>query len=152
MFPNSFIYFGVLHGMALMLILVRLLAGAGWWLWPLAVLTLALPQLALQAHALWPGLDFLNDRSFNWLGLISRRPITEDYVPLFPWLGVMLLGLATGQWLLRWHAGWLQRVGSVLARIAPLRGLAWMGRWSLGYYMLHQPVLLGLLGLVALRG
>jgi len=152
MFPNSFIYFGILHGMALMWIVARLLGGAGAWLWPLAGVSLAMPQLALQAHALWPALDFLNDRAFNWLGLISRRPITEDYAPLFPWLGVMLLGLATGQWLLRRHTEWLQRVGEVLERVAPLRGLAWLGNWSLSYYMLHQPVLLGLLGLVALRG
>ena len=33
MFPNSFIYFGVLHGIAVMLILVRLTAGWGRWLW-----------------------------------------------------------------------------------------------------------------------
>lgn len=29
MFPQSFIYFGVLHGMAVMLVFVRLLAGVG---------------------------------------------------------------------------------------------------------------------------
>ena len=33
MYPQSFIYFGVLHGMALMLIIVRLTAHWGRWLW-----------------------------------------------------------------------------------------------------------------------
>ncbi|MCX8520608.1 MAG: heparan-alpha-glucosaminide N-acetyltransferase, partial [Rhodoferax sp.] len=36
MFPQSYIYFGILHGMAVMLILARLLAGMGGmcgWLW-----------------------------------------------------------------------------------------------------------------------
>ena len=33
MFPKSFIYFGVLHGIAVMLIVVRLTAGWGRWLW-----------------------------------------------------------------------------------------------------------------------
>ncbi len=149
MFPNAYIYFGILHGMALMLLLARLLAGAGWLLWPLAGLSLALPFLALQAHALWPGLDFLNARAFNWLGLISRKPITEDYAPLFPWLGMMCLGLVLGQWLLRQQAHRLERVGAALSRAAPLRGVAWLGRWSLSYYMLHQPLLLGALGLLA---
>ena len=39
-FPDSFIYFGVLHGMAVMLIMVRLTAGWGRWLWPLGGLAL----------------------------------------------------------------------------------------------------------------
>lgn len=149
MFPNGYIYFGILHGLALMLILARLLGGAGWLLWPLAGLSLALPRLALQAHALWPGLDFLNARAFNWLGLISRRPITEDYAPLFPWFGVMCLGLLCGQWLLRRHADRLEQVGTALCHATPLRGLAFLGRWSLGYYMLHQPLLIGAFSLLA---
>jgi len=33
---------------------------------------------------------------------------------------------------------------------APLRGLAWMGRWSLSYYLLHQPVLIAVFSLIAL--
>ena len=33
MFPQSFIYFGVLHGIAVMLVVVRLTAGWGRWLW-----------------------------------------------------------------------------------------------------------------------
>ncbi|RFO97612.1 hypothetical protein DIC66_07045 [Rhodoferax lacus] len=159
MFPQSYIYFGILHGMALMLILGRLLAvvwsatpGAGWRLWLLGVLALALPRMAEQAHALWPALDFLNERLWNWLGLISHKPITEDYAPLFPWLGVMCFGLATGQWLVCRHAAALERASQALGRGvpgAPLRGLAFLGRWSLSYYMLHQPLLLGGLSLLA---
>ena len=34
MFPNSWIYFGVLHGMALMLLVCRATAAWGRWLWP----------------------------------------------------------------------------------------------------------------------
>jgi uncharacterized membrane protein len=156
MFPHSFIYFGILHGMALMLLMLRLLAvaggaaGAGKALWLLGIVALAMPWLAAQMHSLWPGLDFLNARAFNWLGLISRKPITEDYAPLFPWLGVMCFGLGCGQWLLRGQTAALQVHSAALLKFAPLRGLAWLGRWSLSYYMLHQPLLLGLLGLFAL--
>lgn len=153
MFPNSFIYFGILHGMALMLVLARRCAGLGWWLLVAAALSLALPALAAHAHAAWPALDFLNDRSFNWLGLISHKPITEDYAPLFPWFGVMCLGLALGQWLLRRHSQWLESAGAALLNgplRAPARGLAFLGRWSLSYYMLHQPVMLAGFGLVGL--
>jgi uncharacterized membrane protein len=141
MFPHSFIYFGVLHGLALMLLLVRLTAG---WppavLLPLAVLALLLPQGAALLIAAQPGLAWLDERWANWLGLISHKPITEDYVPVLPWLGVVWLGVLCGRWALGRGGGWL-------AGPAPA-GLSWLGRWSLSYYMLHQPVLLGLLGAV----
>ena len=44
---------------------------------------------------------WFNGKGLNWLGLVARKPFTEDYVPVFPWLGVMWWGLASGQWLLR---------------------------------------------------
>ena len=156
MFPQSYIYFGILHGMALMLIVARGLTAAGAKLWLLGALALAVPWLAQLLHATWPAADFLNGRAFNWLGLISHKPITVDYAPLFPWLGVMCWGLAAGQWLLRNRAAeqevWGSRCGTGTPG-APVRGLALLGRWSLSYYMLHQPVLLGGLILVGfLRG
>jgi uncharacterized membrane protein len=68
-------------------------------------------------------------------------------VPLVPWLGVMWWGMAAGQWLLARRANWLSR--TVPAAASPL---SWLGRWSLSWYMLHQPVLIGLLmGLAALK-
>ena len=46
MFPRSYISFGVLHGMALMLIVARLTGGAGGrWLWPLGAVALLLPHV-----------------------------------------------------------------------------------------------------------
>ena len=139
MFPKSFIYFGVLHGIAVMLVLVRLTAGWGRWLWLLGAVAIALKFAAPWMHAQWPQLDFLNGRAWNWLGLISRKPITEDYVPLLPWLGVMWWGVAAGQWLLSHQRAALQRLLP-----PPAAPLAWMGRWSLTWYMLHQPILIGL--------
>lgn len=137
MFPRSFIYFGVLHGIALMLVIVRLTAGWGRSLWLAGAVALAMKPLAVLAHQRWPELEFLNQMAWNWLGLIDRKPVTEDYVPLFPWLGVMWWGLAAGQWLLAERRQWVER--AVPAAAAPL---AWLGRWSLSWYMLHQPVLI----------
>ncbi len=138
MFPRSFIYFGVLHGIALMLIIVRLTAGWGRWLWLAGALAIAMKPIALLAHLEWPSLDVLNHMAWNWLGLISRKPVTEDYVPVFPWLGAMWWGMAAGQWVLANRRGWLQ--ARLPAGTAPL---AWLGRWSLSWYMLHQPVMIG---------
>jgi len=130
MFPRSWIYFGVLHGLAVMLVLTRLAAPLGRWLWPLGAVALLLPTLVQ--------LPFFDTPWTNWAGLVTRKPVTEDYVPVLPWLGVMWWGLAAGQWLLRHRRGWL--AGAVAA---PLRPLAVLGRWSLSFYMLHQPLLIG---------
>jgi uncharacterized membrane protein len=143
-FPNSFIYFGVLHGLALMLVVVRLTAHWGHWLWLLGALAVAskfIAEILLQTGplALWS--DVFNSMRWNWLGWISRKPVTEDYVPLFPWLGVMWWGAAGGAWVMQHRSHWLTQ-----ALPAPARSLAWLGRWSLSYYLLHQPVLIALVG------
>lgn len=146
MFPHSFIYFGVLHGIAVMLIVVRATAGWGAWLWVLGGVVIGLKFAAPHAIALWPALEVFNGPALNWLGLISRKPITEDYVPLVPWLGVMWWGMAAGQWALRCRPAWLgaAQAGTSRAR----RALVTLGRWSLTYYLLHQPVLIGLVWLL----
>jgi len=153
MFPQSYIYMGVLHGMAVMLILARLAAPLRVWLWPLGLALLALPHLV--AH------PFFDARWSNWVGLVTRKPITEDYVPVLPWLGVMLWGMAGTQWLLAARPQWLASSASV--RGAGVTGVpacgdnggpaprAWsvfkllstLGQWSLTFYMLHQPVMIG---------
>jgi len=139
MFPRSFISFGVLHCIAVALVVMRLSGGAGRWLWLLGLVAIALPQFAQH--------PFFDPRLTNWVGLVTHKPITEDYVPLLPWLGVMWWGLAAGQWVLAQRRTWV--TGALPAPLAPL---ATLGRWSLSFYMLHQPVLIGLLtALVALR-
>ena len=130
MFPRSWISFGVLHGIAVMLILVRLAAPLRGWLWPLGLAALLLPQFVQH--------PFFDTRATNWIGLITRKPVTEDYVPLLPWLGVMFWGCAATQWLLARRREWL--AGGI---VRPLQPLALLGRWSLSFYMLHQPILIG---------
>ena len=140
MFPSSFIYFGVLHGLAVLLIVARLTAGWGSWLWPLGALAILSPLAAAALLEHSPLAAVFNARALNWLGWITRKPITEDYVPVFPWLGVVWWGTAAARWLHQRRPAWL--TGRVPAVALPLAAL---GRWSLSYYMLHQPVLIGLL-------
>jgi uncharacterized membrane protein len=142
MFPHSYIYFGVLHGMAVMLVLARLSAPLGPWLWPLGALIVALPH--------WVSHPFFDTRLTNWVGLVTHKPITEDFVPLMPWLGVMLWGMAGTQWLLshrpaslRSSHGQISGDNTALSRVH--RGFSALGQWSLTFYMVHQPVLIGAL-------
>ena len=82
----------------------------------------------------------------NWVGLVTHRPVTEDYVPLFPWAGVLLCGVALG------HAQ--RRIRSTTAPLASAPAwFLWAGRHTLGIYVVHQPLLLGALWLfVRTRG
>ncbi len=147
MYPKSFIYFGVLHGIAVMLIIVRLTARWGVWLWPLGGLAIASKFMASSAISTRAELDFLNEKAFSVIGWVSRLPITEDYVPIFPWLGVMWWGVAATQWMLQHRRDAL--IGSIPAS---LRSLAWLGTWSLTWYMLHQPVLIGAMSALKMLG
>ena len=164
MFPHSWISFGVLHGMAVMLIVARLTAGWGRWLWPLGALALLLPQLVAD--------PLFDTRLTNWVGLVTHKPITEDFVPVLPWLGVMWWGLAGTRWLLAHRRHWLSSVAEQPASghatvttsghnggLAALPGnpvwrlLTTLGRWSLTFYMVHQPLLIGgLMAWLQLRG
>jgi len=130
MFPRSWIHFGVLHGIAVMLVASRLAAPLRAWLWPLGAVTILLPRVVQ--------LPFFDHAALDWIGLVTHKPRTQDYVPVLPWLGIMLWGLASGQWL-------LQHRPALLTAPLPeaLRLLAALGRRSLSVYMLHQPLLIG---------
>lgn len=136
MFPRSWISFGVLHGMAVMLLLLRASRAATPryrpWLWPAGALALLLPR--------WVAHPAFDTRLTNWLGLVTHKPVTEDWVPVLPWLGVMLWGLAATGWLIERRPAWLYAAAPRWT--APL---ALLGRWPLTVYMVHQPLLIGTL-------
>ncbi|WP_085315972.1 heparan-alpha-glucosaminide N-acetyltransferase [Derxia lacustris] len=137
MFGPRFIYFGVLHFVAVALLLLRASSGLG-------VAANALLGLAALGVAALPGRAACDAAPCNISGLYLHKPWTEDFVPLAPWLGPAFLGLALG--LL-----WLKRglpVPAALVRLAatgPVRMLSVPGRWSLSIYLVHQPVLIGAL-------
>ncbi|HVO87508.1 MAG TPA: heparan-alpha-glucosaminide N-acetyltransferase [Casimicrobiaceae bacterium] len=133
MFPRTYIWFGVLHAIAVALILAR----------PSA----AFPRLALLigAGVIAAGLSFshpaFDTRALGWIGFATHKPYTEDYVPLFPWAGVLFLGVAAAPLLAR---PWATR----LRALEPPRYLTWLGRHSLLVYLVHQPLLIGALWLL----
>ncbi|NYZ15121.1 DUF1624 domain-containing protein [Azospirillum sp. RWY-5-1] len=137
LFPASPIFFGVLHhltvasvlGLAVLRLPPLLTAALG-----VAVLvagdTLALPLFDLP----W----------LRWVGLMTFEPDSNDYVPIFPWFGIVLVGIAAGRLFPRAGtvAGWQPVAGGG-------RALAWMGRRALAIYLIHQPLLFGAAWLLA---
>lgn len=143
---ERWIYFGILHFIAVALLLCRLVlyrTQSALWIALLGGTALAAGLLITT-----PALDAL---PLNILGFAAHKPPTEDYAPLFPWIGVVLIGLAGGVvWRSRdfapLHA--LERLRALVP--APVRrALAGAGRWSLSIYLVHQPVLMGMLTVIA---
>ncbi|WP_150285922.1 DUF1624 domain-containing protein [Rhabdaerophilum calidifontis] len=138
-FPGSFVFFGILHAIAVF----SLLALPALRLPVAIVIALALAIFALPW--LWRSEAF-SSPWLVWLGLGTREPVTNDFVPLFPWFGMVLAGIAFAR---------LAGLGDIPAATAapvsrPGKALAWAGRRSLAIYLLHQPILFGALWLLAL--
>jgi uncharacterized membrane protein len=135
-FPESYIFFGILHCIAVSSVLAL----------PFLRLNPAL-ILFFAAFCLIAPWLFTNPAFdapwLDWLGLGASDPVTNDYVPIFPWFGLVLIGVAAGKLLLA------QRKTLSLARWRAdnpfFKLLVWAGRKSLPIYLTHQIILLGLL-------
>lgn len=134
------IWFGVLHCLGVCSMLWLLLRRLPTWL--LAVLggLLAVAGLGLDALGLRSGIFWLLPLGIPWPGFASA-----DYFPLLPNLGFFLLGTVLGRLLYPTRKSLLPNVDP---QILPLRFLRGCGRHSLAIYLLHQPVISGLLMLV----
>ena len=81
-----------------------------------------------------------NAPALAFLGLGTAIPVTNDYVPLFPWFGFVLAGIA----LMRILGLPVARdPARIAAYPAPMRALAFAGRHSLIIYLVHQPLIFG---------
>ena len=130
--PDGFIFFGILHQIALASLLgLAFLRLPALMTALIAVLVVAAPftlqNAAFDHPALW------------WVGLSTVNPRSNDYVPLFPWFGVVLAGIAATR---------LASASGLLAWLGALspgrwrRPLTFIGRHSLAFYLIHQPVLI----------
>ncbi len=70
---------------------------------------------------------------------------TIDYFPIFPWLGVTLLGVSIGNILYKDNKRnfYLPDISKYL----PVKALAFLGKRSLAIYLFHQPAIVGLITL-----
>ncbi|BCG93955.1 DUF1624 domain-containing protein [Mesorhizobium sp. 131-2-1] len=131
--PDGFIFFGILHEIALASLL-----GLAFLRLP-ALLTAIVAALVIAAP-LYLRSEVFDHPALWWVGLSATNPRSNDYVPLFPWFGAVLLGIAVTK--LASASGLLAR----LAKLAPGRWsnpLVFIGRHSLAFYLIHQPLLFG---------
>jgi uncharacterized membrane protein len=133
------IVFGILHliGCCVMLSPIFIRLGKGTFI---AGVVLLVAGTALEgvhgAHWLIP------------LGIHPEWFWSLDYTPFIPWAGIFLVGMYIGSVL--YPCG--NRRYSVMNPLPAFQVLSVPGRHSLAIYLLHQPIIIGLLFLFFLRG
>jgi uncharacterized membrane protein len=129
---KGFIVFGVLHLIGLSLLLAYpflRLQKANF------ILGLLFILLGLYLQNITVGFPWL-----LWLGLVPTGFYSVDYFPVFPWFGMILMGMGFGNLL---YPGYRRRItmpdfaGSSFVRV-----LTFLGRNSLAIYLVHQPVII----------
>jgi len=139
---RNFVFFGVLHLLAVSSVLA----------WPL----LGRPALALAAGILvfaaglilgpvrfdWPWLA--------WLGFRPSGLYPADYLPLLPWFAWVAFGSAARDLASAWLSRRPRPDQAPWSPPRALRPLAFLGRHSLWAYLIHLPLLYGLGWLVAM--
>ena len=131
--------FGVLHLLGLCMMLYPLLRRL-----PNAAVA-ALSAVCIVAGFLLQGMVF----EVRWLfpfGVLYPGFTSSDYFPIFPQLGWFLLGVLLGRTLYREKHTLLPGSAQDFFLI---RFFRWCGRQSLWIYLLHQPVVYGLIELIA---
>ena len=137
-FPDMVILFGVLHFIALASVLGLLFLRFYW-----INLLLGVGVVVLD---LWFQHAWFNQPAWHWIGLMTHKPTTLDYVPLLPWFGVVLVGMFLARLALKYELlSTTNRGGNSLTLL-----LALSGRHSLFIYIIHQPLFFGILYLVRL--
>jgi len=133
--PDYYIFFGILHSIALSSLLALPFLRLPWWVTLAAGAAVVWASYALATPAMDAPL-------LRFIGLHTIPTFTVDFEPIFPWFGPVLMGLALGRLgsalgLWQWLSRWPGRPGPLL------RALAWPGRHTLAIYLLHQPLLFG---------
>ena len=135
-FPDMFIYFGILHAIALFSILALPFLKAPLWLIGFAAFLVIFSAYTFS-------FEVFNQKIFSWIGFWQIPPYTSDLVPIFPAFGATLLGVFFARFAIK------KKLVNRLADFSP-KGL-WTnfliksGKWSLIIYLIHQPILLGIL-------
>jgi len=145
-FPGEWIYFGILHNIALS----SLIGLAFLRLPPLVTGAIVLLVIAAMVvdYSLMPGMldsAVFDTRWLSWLGFAEVPPRSNDYVPLFPWIAALLAGVTIAR--IAVSRNWLPGLASLQTRS---NLLSKAGRHSLIIYLVHQPVLIALVYLFSL--
>jgi len=134
-FEGEQIYFGILHLLGVSMMLYPLFRPLPLWAKALAAAVFIGPGFYFQTlqSSFFPALV---------LGIKPKGFSSGDYFPLFPNFGWFLAGAVIGGTVYKNKKSLFPRFP---AQIAPMRFLRFCGRHSLWIYLLHQPIIFGVL-------
>ncbi len=133
--PNSFVYFGILQQIVVASLIGLPFLALPWWLTGLAaIVAVALPQYMSS--------PLFDPKWLNWIGFFQTPPVSNDFVPIFPFFGAVLAGIAMSRLCLDRRI--FDRLRALNDRLRALKPLGTLGRHSLLFYLLHQPMLFGI--------
>jgi uncharacterized membrane protein len=130
---EGFIVFGILHLIGVSIIISPLF-------FPLKKFAIITGLLCIAT-----GWFFTTITGPLWLLPLGIHPATfssVDYEPIFPWFGVVLIGIGLGEYL---YPEGVRRFALPSIPQAAIRLLAFPGRHSLIIYLVHQPIIILLL-------
>jgi len=133
--PEHPIYFGILHCIGICIVLAY------------PFLRLRFANFVLGTILCVLGIFLFTIRVDTYLLILfGLRPdpfLTADYFPLLPWFGVVLLGMFVGDLLYSENERYFDFPD--LSKTIPIRITNFAGRYALIIYLVHQPVLIGIL-------
>jgi uncharacterized membrane protein len=132
--PSESISWGILHFLALASILGLLTLRTRYLTFLLGTVCLTFPYLSrISLSSLW----------LIPIGYPPQDYYSADYYPLIPWIGYYLIGQGIGYYLSRNNL-----LKSLDSHISPHSLFAFLGRHALVVYMVHVPVLYGVMWIV----
>jgi uncharacterized membrane protein len=135
-FPDAFVYFGILHAIAAATLVGILFLEARAIVGFLAGVAIVALPFAYDSHV-------FDTRWLAWIGFAAKPPPSNDFVPIFPWVGLTLLAVAATRCTMA--LGVIQWIADHEGRGHIMKTLGWMGRHSLAIYLIHQPILLAII-------
>lgn len=139
-FAEGFVYFGVLHAIALFSLMGLVVLRLPTWLVIFGIIGFIAPPF------IWPHEAF-NVRWLSWIGFWTQHPNTQDLVPIFPAFGAILVGMLVARY--RNSVALISATLGLSSKNILWRFLVWCGRKSLIIYLAHQPIVFGLLFVIS---
>lgn len=138
--PQGYVIFGILHLIGVSVMLSPLFFRLRAWNIPAGILCILIGWFVVSGISLpSPSVLLLP------LGIYGPSFWSVDYTPLFPWLGVVLIGMGAGAFL---YAGATRHFSLKPLPDCFVRPFSFLGRHSLVIYLVHQPVIILVLAAV----
>ncbi len=135
-FGEGFVYFGILHAIAIFSIMALPFLRAPLWL------TILVAVIFMSAPFIYQN-EIFNVRYLSWIGFWTAAPYTQDLQSIFPGFGYTLSGLVFMRIVLKYNFS--EKLAAIKSEGRVFKWMVKAGRWSLIIYLVHQPIMLSVL-------